>query len=171
MQLSKPYQYVISVVSGGGYSVRGQNGEYTFLAPVTHRGPKLYTFSSDSCLLYVGQTVQGMAARVRLGFQADGSSGYYGYGWRQALSKVDLHIWCLDDTTEGEEALALECIESEVVYLCRSVYGQWPAHQTEIHFHESTNEHRQLAESIFSLFNRKRAQQGALGDASQASRP
>ncbi len=171
MQLSQPYQYVISALSGGGYSVKGQSGGNTFVAPVTQRGPKLYIFSSDSRLLYVGQTVQGMAARMRLGFQADGSSGYYGYGWRQALSQADLHIWCLDGATEDEEALALECIESEVVYLCRNLYGQWPAHQTEIHFHESTQEHRRLAESIFSLFNRQRAQQGAPGDAPQASLP
>jgi hypothetical protein len=170
VQLRGPYQYSVTVRDTGGYAVTNQNGGNTFLAPVAQRGPKLYAFSSGGRLVYIGQTIQGMAARMRLGFQADGTGGYYGYGWRQALTEADLYIWCLDQAPEEKEVLALECIEAEIVFLCRSVYGQWPSYQTEIHFHESTQEHRDLAAQVFALFNQQRAQQTLAADAPQATR-
>lgn len=154
MKLSNPHKYVITAESSGSYSVVSPDGKANFIAPVTQRNPKLYTFSSGNRLLYIGQTIQGMAARMRLGFQADGSSGYYGYGWRQALRQADLYIWCLEDATDDEETLALECIESEVVFLSRTIYGQWPEYQTEIHFHQSSQVHRELAATIFSVFEK-----------------
>lgn len=155
MRLCGPYHYRVTVRDDGGYNVRNQNGGETFLAPATERVPKLYAFSSAGRLLYIGQTVQSMAARMRLGFQADGMNGYYGFAWRDALPEADLHIWCLDQAGE-EEVLALECIEAEVVFRCRSVCNQWPSYQTEIHFHKSSDEHRDLAAQIFALFSQER---------------
>jgi hypothetical protein len=129
----------------------------TFTSPATNRCPKIYVFASAGDLLYVGQTVQGMSARMRLGFQADGTGGYHGYRWRNVLSRVECHVWCLVDLPEDEELHALECIESEVVFGYRQKYDQWPKYQTEIHFHESSAAHRALAAHVLSHFPGKAA--------------
>lgn len=70
MKLQGPYKYEISVQGQDGYSVVGPNNVTNFVAPVTKRGPKLYVFSDAGNLIYIGQTVQGMSARMRLGFKA-----------------------------------------------------------------------------------------------------
>jgi hypothetical protein len=44
----------------------------------------------------------------------------------------------------------LETVEAEVVFLIRCA-GQWPRGQTEIHFHPSEKEHRDLAAKIVKL--------------------
>lgn len=119
MKLQGPYTYEVSVDGEDSYSVRSPGGIRTFLAPVTTRGPKLYVFFHANSLIYIGQTVQGMSARMRLGFKADGTGGYWGYRWRRELAEASLHIWVLDECTEEDELYALECIESEVVYLYR----------------------------------------------------
>jgi hypothetical protein len=162
MELRGPYRYRVAVRCGG-YDVTNEIGGATFLAPVTQPGPKLYTFSVDGRLIYIGQTTQDMATRMRLGFRAEGAHGYYGYGWRRALAKADLHVWCLDQIAEQKECPSLECIEAEVVLLCRNVYGQWPSYQTEIHFHESTQEHRDLARRVFALFAPPQKNKATLG--------
>ena len=46
--------------------------------------------------------------------------GYRGYSWRNNLKKATLHVWCLEGASKDEEPDALECIESEIVFLCRS---------------------------------------------------
>jgi hypothetical protein len=153
MKLSNPYRYTVAVEEDGGYSVVNSERGATFLAPVTQRGPKIYVFSINNRLVYVGQTVQGMSARLRLGFQSDGTSGYYGYRWRRNHMNAELFVWCLEDVKEEDEPLALECIESEVVFEYRKHFNQWPKYQTEIHFYESTPEHRTLAASVFDLFS------------------
>ena len=155
MKLQGPFIYDISVSGEDSYKVHGAtNGATNFVAPVTKRGPKLYVFSESGKLIYIGQTVQGISARMRLGFKADGAGGYWGYSWRKTLRKATLHIWCLEVATEEEELEALECIESEVVFLYRSAHNQWPKYQTEIHFHESTDEHRKHASAIFETFKK-----------------
>lgn len=148
MKLQGSYKYEISVHGQDSYSVLGPDQVKNFVTPVTKRGPKLYVFSDGGKLIYIGQTIQSMSARMRLGFKADGTGGYWGYGWRNALTKTTLHIWCLEGASEEEERETLECIESEVVYSYRSTHNQWPKYQTEIHFHESTEEHRNLANAI-----------------------
>jgi len=155
LKLEGPYTYQVSVDGDDSYSVLSAEGRRTFLAPVTTRGPKLYVFSHSSSLIYIGQTVQGMSARMRLGFKADGTGGYWGYRWRKELAEASLHIWVLNECPEEEEFYALECIESEVVYLYRSEFNQWPKFQTEIHFHESEGNHRALAREIFNGFNKE----------------
>ena len=152
MNLQGPYVYQVSVNGEDGYSVLGENGVSHFVSPVTKRGPKLYVFSNEGELIYIGQTVQGMSARIRLGFKANGASGYWGYHWRRTLPRATLHVWCVENINEEDELQALECIEAEVVFMYRSINNQWPKYQTEIHFHESTEEHRQHASTIFREF-------------------
>ncbi len=149
MNLSNPYVYEISREGNDSYSVVGSDKVTNFIAPVTNRGPKIYVFSENKDLLYIGQTIQGMSARIRLGFKADGTGGYWGYKWRNTISKATLHIWCVEDLTEEDELRSLECIESEVIFLYRTTFKQWPKYQTEIHFHESNEEHRKHAMTIF----------------------
>lgn len=61
-----------------------------------------------------------------------------------------LHVWCHDDATDNA-CLDIETVEAEVVFLIRSA-GQWPLFQTEIHFHESNEEHRRIAKEIGKTF-------------------
>ncbi len=153
MNLRGPYIYEVAAKGEDSYSVAGPDGATNFLAPVTAHGPKLYVFSDNGKPIYIGQTLQVMSARMLKGFKAHGESGYWGYHWRKILSKATLHIWLLEGITEKkEQQAALERIESEFVFLYRSTYDQWPKYQTEIHFHESTNQHRKLAKMIFQTF-------------------
>jgi len=58
----------------------------------------------------------------------------------------------LAEVPDEDELLALECIETEVVFLYRTKFNQWPKYQTEIHFHQTTAEHRALAAQVFGYF-------------------
>jgi hypothetical protein len=151
MRLSNPNKYKI-YVKNNWYEVRNDKDTYTFISPDTIRCPKVYVFAVDEQPVYIGQTVQSMAARIGLGFRADGSSGYYGYRWRHELSSVRLLVWRLEEVTEEDELHELECIESETVLAYRQTYNQWPKYQTEIHFHQTSGEHRALAIQVFNTF-------------------
>jgi len=48
-----------------------------------------------------------------------------------------------------------ETIEAEVVFLYRQESGQWPQEQTEIHFHPSSNIHRQCARQVVDALKEK----------------
>ena len=48
----------------------------------------------------------------------------------------------------------IETVEAEVVFLIRQEYGQWPEHQTEIHFHKSNDIHRKAAEDIINFYRK-----------------
>jgi hypothetical protein len=153
MRLAGPYHFKV-FVAGGDYRVRNSSGGDTFQSPVTCHGPKVYVFAAEGRPFYIGQTVQGMAARIRVGFKADGTGGYHGYAWRRELSSADLLIWCLQDVTEDSEINDLESVEAEIVFQYRNHFGQWPQYQTEIHFHPTSQEHRRLASEIFTFFVR-----------------
>ena len=99
MQLKGPYIYAVYVNSKNNYSIVGPGGIKNFVAPVSTRGPKIYAFSDNRKLIYIGQTVQGMSARMRLGIKENGTSGYWGYQWRKELKKATLHVWCLEGHT------------------------------------------------------------------------
>ena len=157
MQLEGPSIFSITVKALDSYAVVNSDGGNTFVAPATRRCPKLYVFADRDKVLYIGQTVQSMSARMRLGFQADGTGGYYGYRWRHTLKSAQCHVWFLRDVPESDEVHALECIESEVVYLYRQTFDQWPIFQTEIHFHESEPTHRALARQILGGFTQSAA--------------
>ncbi|MFL9898050.1 hypothetical protein PQR71_07755 [Paraburkholderia fungorum] len=76
----------------------------------------------------------------------------HGYAWRRQLLKADLDIWCHRDPPEQNPCLDIETIEAEVVYLIRQA-GQWPRFQTEIHFHESNEEHRRCASVVIEKYD------------------
>lgn len=49
--------------------------------------------------------------------------------------------------------LDVETIEAEIVFMIREM-GQWPLYQTEIHFHPSNSDHRDIAKAIVSRYFR-----------------
>lgn len=57
MNLQGPHIYEISVNGEDSYSVRNSDGVTNFVSPVTTRGPKLYVFSHNGKLIYIGQIV------------------------------------------------------------------------------------------------------------------
>ncbi len=117
----------------------------TFRSPLSIKGlPKIYIVKNLSNIIYVGITSQSMKSRLRYGFKAKGKHGYHGYAWKN-LKEVNLLVWCFP----GREPKEVEGIEAEIVYLIRNRTGQWPEHQTEIHFHKTTEEDRSIAEAIY----------------------
>ena len=89
-----------------------------------------------------------MRTRFRMGFKAKGKHGYHGYAWRHKLTAATLDIWCQEDANTKDADYDIETVEAEVVYLARRA-GQWPAGQTEIHFHPSSQKHREVAAAIW----------------------
>jgi hypothetical protein len=108
--------------------------------------PKLYVVVAKGELIYVGITKQKMRARLYGGWNANGKNGYHGYAFRHTHTEADLYVWCHEDA-RNSSSLDLETVEAEVAFLMRSA-GQWPCGQTEIHFHPSREEHRELAANI-----------------------
>lgn len=117
-----------------------------FSGLATNKMPKLYIVSINRKPVYVGLTKQSIRNRLRLGWNAAGEGGYHGYAWRHGNDKATLSVWCHMDAVDRNER-DIETVEAEVVFLIRSA-GQWPAFQTEIHFHESTPIHRKVAADI-----------------------
>jgi hypothetical protein len=94
-----------------------------------------------------------MRSRLRGGWQSKGRHGYHGYAWRKHFEQVELDIWCHQDATGADSLSDVEAVEAEVVFLIRAA-GQWPEHQTEIHFHQSTERHREVARAIMEHYKR-----------------
>jgi hypothetical protein len=151
MKLTGPDRYRLTFDSQQ-FTVLCPNGTDKFSGLATCRKPKLYIVSIEERRpIYVGITKQPMRNRLRLGWNATGDAGYYGYSWRHKIQSADLDIWCVDDA-QTKSMLDIETIESEVVFLIRSA-GQWPEFQTEIHFHASTVVHRAIAAEIAANYN------------------
>lgn len=146
MRIIGPERYRLTFDSAS-FSSRSQSGARSFSGIATSKKPKLYVVSVDEVPVYVGVTKQSMRNRLRLGWKADGTSGYYGYAWRHHIKQADLDVWCHEDAPMKDAVLAVETIEAEVVFLIRRA-GQWPKYQTEIHFHTSTAVHQAIAKSI-----------------------
>ena len=109
--------------------------------------PKLYVVVSRRQIVYVGITNRPIRARLRYGWTADGKHGYHGYAWRRKLRSATLFVWYHPKPDWEAASPELETIEAEVVYAIRW-RGQWPKHQTEIHFHPSRPIHRWAAQEI-----------------------
>jgi hypothetical protein len=150
MKISGPDRYELAVTSTS-YSVTCARGTSKFSGIATSRKPKLYVVSTEDQPIYVGVTKQPIRNRFRLGWNAKGETGYYGYAWRHHHPRVVLDVWCHDDPPPSNDCLDIETIEAEVVFLIRTA-GQWPKHQTEIHFHQSNEEHRAAAASIMKRY-------------------
>ncbi|WP_430310002.1 hypothetical protein [Pseudomonas sp. PONIH3] len=134
------------------FSIKCPENTSRFSGLATSRFPKLYVISVEghSHPVYVGITKQSMSNRLRIGWAANGKNGYHGYAWRRHFSAATMDIWCQLDAIEGD-CLDIETVEAELVFLIRQA-GQWPAYQTEIHFHQSTDVHRQVAATIGARF-------------------
>ena len=129
------------------YAVIHPDGARTFVGRAAKSWPKLYVAVAHERPIYVGITRQSIRARLRLGWAAKGSTGYYGYAWRHKLKVASLLVWYADADRGDESQRELETIEAEVVFAIRAA-GQWPAFQTEIHFYESNAVHRRLARRV-----------------------
>ena len=134
-------------VSPARCEVLHTGGIETFSGRSAGRLPKLYVVSTPDGIEYVGVTKQPLSTRIRLGWTATGESGYHGYAWRHTLTEATLSVWYHEDAVDRSCA-DVETIEAEVVFLVRQS-GQWPAGQTEIHFHPSTATHRDHAKRVF----------------------
>jgi hypothetical protein len=150
MRISGPERYQLAVTPAS-YVVTCARGTLKSSGIATSRKPKLYVVSVDDKPIYVGVTKQPIRDRFRLGWKAKGETGYYGYAWRHHHANVLLDIWCHDDPPAKQDCLDIETIEAEVVFLIRSA-GQWPKHQTEIHFHQSTDEQRGVAAAVMKRY-------------------
>ena len=150
IELVGPVRYSLSFDSTN-FTVCCPRGTSTFSGLATSDLPKLYIVSVEERPIYVGITTQTMRKRLRLGWNAKGESGYYGYKWRHNHKEAKLDIWNLKNPDQ-QEPHALETIEAEVVFQIRSA-GQWPLFQNEIHFHPSDTIHRDLAHKIVSRYN------------------
>jgi hypothetical protein len=147
MKIVGPERYVLSF-DAEKFAVSCSKGTPKFSGFATSKLPKLYIVSVDHQLIYVGVTRQSMRARFRMGFSATGESGYHGYAWRHKYTEAMLDIWCHEDPPAEHAELDVETVEAEVVFLSR-LAGQWPAGQTEIHFHPSNASHREIAATIW----------------------
>jgi len=132
------------------FKVASTSGETKFTGRSAGRTPKLYVVSARGCPFYVGVTRQPMQVRLRLGFQADGSTGYHGYKWRHCLRRATLDVWYHPRPGSDAAFRDLETIEAEAVFLIRSRLKQWPEYQTEIHFYRSKLWHRHAAAAVLN---------------------
>lgn len=150
MRITGPERYKLTF-DATAFVVTCAKGTAKFSGIATSTKPKLYIASVDEKPLYVGVTKQSIRNRLRFGWNAEGEGGYYGYAWRHGLTEAFLDIWCHDDAPPKNSALDIETVEAEVVFLIRCA-GQWPMYQTEIHFHPSTQMHRDVAARIMSRY-------------------
>jgi hypothetical protein len=71
-------------------TVMHPDGARTFKGRAAQSWPKLYVAVADRKPIYVGVTRQSMRNRLRLGWEADGSTGYHGYAWRHQMKAASL---------------------------------------------------------------------------------
>ena len=126
-------------------SVNGDQIDH-FIHPDTQNNmPKLYVVKNGNTVCYVGITSQSMSTRLRIGFKADGKTGYWGYKWKNELTNAELYIWSFP----SKDKEYIEAIEGELVYYLREQTGKWPKHQMEIHFHpDVTKEQSDIAKTL-----------------------
>lgn len=147
MKVIGPDRYKLSF-NPKRFTVSCSNGATKFSGLATSRLPKLYVVAVNEWPIYVGTTKQSMRSRLRLGWNAKGDAGYYGYDWRHKFKEATLDIWGFEGAPDED---FIETIEAEVVFLIRCS-GQWPPGQTEIHFHQSETVHRDIAATIMRRY-------------------
>ena len=145
--LSGPFTYHITFNPERITGVEGPSGKKNLSGPASQLVPKLYVISHEHRPLYVGVTKQRISARLRQGFQSK-----YRYKWTQYLKQAAVDIWLLKEGVQ--DMTPIETIEAEAVLLIRQKYGQWPEHQTEIHFHRSEPAHRTAARDVIKHYGK-----------------
>jgi hypothetical protein len=126
-------------------------------APLTTgKLPKIYVIVTKGKVSYVGYSHQSITNRLRIGFNADGSTGYHGYKWVHH-KEVTMYVFIfeneplLDPEVLADAKYFYEAVEAELVFLVRKNTEQWPENQNEIHFNNgSMKSARKLAEKIYS---------------------
>ena len=153
MKVEGPDRFTITIHAGGSppFDIRDADGATKFSGRATSKLPKLYVVTAAGDIIYVGITKQSMRPRLRLGWQETGQKGYHGYPWRHHHTEATLDNWYQMMPAAISSLLDIETVEAEVVYLIRQK-GQWPAYQTEIHFHASSDEHRAVASHSFEHY-------------------
>lgn len=160
------------VIRHGYLTPSGPNGETSFVQPFNKKGLKLYIISCGGTPFYVGKTTQPMQVRLNRGINPT-SRNPYGYLWRHHIAEATIDVWLLSVVDRDIEAMGedpsiqlargdeekqidvvIETLEAEVALLVRQRFGQWPRYQSEIHFHQSGPEHRELANEIVSHYRR-----------------
>jgi len=152
MRITDHTRYTMTVRSHGAYSVVGPKGTSHFTKPATQSGPKIYLVGLRGRLHYVGVANCTMSRRIWRGLKAKGKNGYHGYEWKSIRAPLTLDVICWSGA--GSDLKALEAVEAEVAFLCRTETGQWPLSQTEIHFRRPDDSHKALAhaQSVFAIF-------------------
>jgi hypothetical protein len=154
VKLIGPDRYQLKF-SATRFRVYSPSGTQKLSPQAQARRPKLYVVARRGQPVYVGITNQPIRSRLRLGWKADGTHGYYGYAFRRHLKAAALYVW-FHPRVRGKAAIReLETVEAEVAYLVRK-RGQWPAFQTEIHFYPSRAAHRRVAKSVVTHVRRAR---------------
>jgi len=153
MKLTGPdrYDLIFDTEKNNRCIVRCSQGKPHFSGLSTQNVAKIYIVSRKKRPIYVGVTVQPMGERLRGGFTATGQNGYHGYAWRRMFKDAVLDVFCPSTDTGSITSMDAETIEAEIVFLIRQS-GQWPACQTEIHFHESTEVHRRISREIMGHY-------------------
>lgn len=85
MRIDGPERYQLTFTPEA-FTVLCAKGTNKFSGLSTSDLPKLYIASIDSKPVYVGITKQSVRNRLRLGWNAKGDSGYYGYAWRHGYN-------------------------------------------------------------------------------------
>ena len=146
MKLTGPDKFELTF-DATAFQVIHPDGRRTFSGMAARVWPKLYVFAAGRQPVYVGITRRPMSARLRMGWNATGESGYHGYALRHHLRAASLFIWYADHDRGPASSRELETVEAEVAFLVRQD-GQWPRFQTEIHFYRSDAAHRRLAARV-----------------------
>jgi hypothetical protein len=160
MKILGPERYQLSF-NAKAFTVECSKGTTRFSGLGTSRLPKLYVISVEGQPVYVGITRQSIRTRFRIGFNAIGENGYHGYAWRHSFTAAKLYIWAHADAPAENQMLDMETVEAEIVFLIRCS-GQWPASQTEIHFHPSTQTHREIAATIWREVSTAQGREGLI---------
>ena len=142
--------------------------------PFSCRGPKLYVISVSGRPIYVGTTTKPIKKRLSDGIKPSSSSRYLWSHWNHfPLEELAVDVWAVnvddkdietmkDDpnmklaidgiVNKSPKDIILETVEAEVAFLIRRDTDKWPKYQIEIHFHQSQDTHREIAEEIVSHY-------------------
>lgn len=154
IQESNCNRYKISIADSSYHCIEVNDQQTThFIAPDTKSGiQKLYIIKEGEEIYYVGITSQSMISRLRIGFIDNGHYGYHGYKWKDKLKKAELLVFTFPDIADNDDKARdhIEAVEAELVYYIREKTGSWPKYQMEIHFHESSEDERQIARYILN---------------------
>ncbi len=88
------------------------------------------------------------SSQHRYGFNANGEIEYHGYVWRPKNMDLRIYVWAA--LKDAGSLLGVETVGAEIVFCSRQLRGRWPACQTEIHFHSSSQVHRDAAVAVWN---------------------